>query len=380
MAYFALQPLAFGAWLPCIPDVKAALGLSPGALALCLLRMPVGTALALPFAGRVVAWLGVQRVLLAGYPLFLACALLPVLARSPAGLALALAATGVAMSILELAMNVSADRIERQGGRLIMNTCHGFWSVGMMTGTLAGSAVLALAAPPWVAVGLAGVAALPAALWIARRITIPVAAVLPGPPSAEGPPLPVWADRRLIGLGLFILGIGMTEGAIADWSALYLREVFGFGPGGAGLGYAVFAALLTAGRFAGDGLKARLGALPVARACLLLALAAVGLLVLAPSPHLAHAAFGAVGLGVSVGFPLAVSAAARLPGRPSERSVAALTFMALSGFLIGPVVIGWLAETGGLQLGLAALLPGLMVSLAASGALRAGRPPLDPRQ
>lgn len=115
-------------------------------------------------------------------------------------------------------------------------------------------------------------------------------------------------------------------------------------------------------------------ALPVARACLLLALAAVGVLVLVPSPHLAHAAFGAVGLGVSVGFPLAVSAAARLPGRSSERSVAALTFMALSGFLIGPVVIGWLAETGGLQLGLAALLPGLVVSLAASGALRAGRP------
>ena len=362
MTVFALQPVAFGAWLPRIPDMRAALDLTPALLALCLLGLPVGILSMLPFAGRFVARIGARRVLIGGFVVFLAVMPLAAFASSALQLFLGLMAAGVAMSVLELALNISADRLERHSGRLIMNTCHGCWSLGIMAGSLIGSGLAGLGLSPALSGSLVAAAIVPLALLAA--VALPA---LPAPPvtqPARPGPTRKAMGMDIIGLGLFVIGIAMTEGAIADWSALYLRDVFTADSAAAGLGYAGFAALVTCGRLGGDRLKAAIGTLPLARLCGGAALLGLGLVVAAPVAALAYLGFAVTGFGVSVGFPLAVSAAAALPGRLPEKTVAALSFMALLGFLIGPVLIGTLADLAGLRIGLAGLLPILALSFA----------------
>lgn len=359
MAVFFLQPIAFGAWLPRIPDIQQRLGLGPGDLAFALLGLPIGTLLTLIFAGRLVAHVGSRATIIYGFAVFLAIVGLPAFAQNFWFLFIALAATGAALSVLELGLNVAADEVEKAGGLLIMNTCHGFWSLGIMTGSLVGAGLAALGIEPqWSVVGTAAVV-LPLALIAAISI--------PDLRSGEQPEAQQarWAfpGRTLLGICLFVFGITMTEGAIADWSAVYLRDAFALGPGPAGLGYAIFAGMVAVGRFVGDRLKTRFGPRALARFCGTLALAGIALVAAAPSTTLAFAGFALIGFGVSVGFPLAVTAAAGLTDRPTAASVAILSFVALSGFLIGPPLIGYVAEVLDLRYGLAALLPMLAVSL-----------------
>ena len=247
-----------------------------------------------------------------------------------------------------------------------MNTCHGFWSLGIMSGSLIGSGLAALAiAPHWAVTGTA-LATLPFAVLASRALPRYAASG-----EAGGQPHASWKlpGKALVGVCLFVFGITMTEGAVADWSAVFLRDVFSAGTGLAGIGYSIFAGMVASGRFVGDRLKGRLGAVATARFCGCFSLAGMALVVLAPHPVLAFAGFACVGFGVSVGFPLAVTAAASLTDRPTAASVAILSFVALFGFLVGPPLIGFVAEATGMRYGLATLIPVLALSLAMTGML-----------
>lgn len=367
MAAFFLQPVAFGSWLPRIPDVQAALGLGPGALALALLGLPAGTLVTLPFAGPIVGQIGARMALLSGFVLYGVAVLLPSVAPNPVLLFLALMVAGSAISFLELGLNVQADRVEKATGRTIMSTCHGFWSLGIMAGSLCGAGLAALGLPPTGGIGLVALVTVPLGLGVAWASPDFGA----DPHKAEPGQKPGWSlpGAALVGICVFVFGVTMTEGAMADWSAVFLRDVLGAEGGGAGLGYAIFAGFVAAGRFGGDYLRMRFGAVKVAQAAGLSALVGVSVLSLAPSMPVALIGFAIVGLGASVGFPLGVSAAASLKDRPASTNVATLSFVALTGFLIGPPVIGFLAEVTDLRLGLAGLLPFLLLSLALAGRL-----------
>lgn len=371
MLIFFLQPLAYGSWLPRIPDIQAALGLSPAQLAIALLGLPVGTLCTLPFAGRIAARIGAKTTILLGFCIFTLAAPLPVWSTSMEMLFVTLIVTGSSLSFLELGLNVKADQIESQGGRLIMSTCHGFWSLGIMAGSMIGSGMLALHVPPNLAVSLTSVALLPVALLVAIRLPD----VEPAHPVAEGgkagfkPP-----SLALLGVCFFVFGVTMTEGAMADWSAIFLREVFAAAPQTAGLGYSVFALMVALGRFGGDYLKARLGAVTLARICGTLSLAGIVVVWLAPGVAIAFAGFALIGIGVSVAFPLAVTAAAGIGDRPASANVAILSFIALTGFLVGPPMIGLVAEHSDMRQGLATLLPALVASLLLAGMLRSKSP------
>jgi MFS family permease len=366
MLVFFLQPIAFGSWLPRIPDIQLAVGLGPQGLALALLGLPCGTLLTLPFAGRIVGRIGARRSMLIGFVLHLIAVCLPPFAANPIFLFASLVLVGSSMSFLELALNVEAARVEKASGALIMSTAHGFWSLGIMLGSFIGAALAGVALPPAWAVGLVALVSLPVSHVAARA--------LPGgrdEASAESHDshspfmIPGWA---LLGVCLFVFGITITEGAMADWSAIYLRDTFAADPATAGIGYSIFALLVAAGRFSGDALRVRLGSVTLARSFGALALVGVAILALAPNSIVALGGFAIVGIGVSVGFPLAVAAAAALPGASPSRNVAVLSFVALLGFLIGPPVIGFIAEHWALRIGLAALLPVLALSLALTAA------------
>ncbi|MFD2648368.1 MFS transporter [Devosia albogilva] len=365
---FFLQPVAFGSWLPRIPEVQAGLQLGPAALAVALLGLPCGTLATLPFAGGIVARIGARAAILWGFMFYSAVVALPALALDPLLLFLALVLAGSAISFVELGLNVMADQVERAGGRLVMNTAHGCWSLGIMAGSLIGSMFAAVGLAPWIAILLVAGLVLPVALVAGR-----VLPVLDAPAEAQGEGKRGWSPPgwALIGICCFVFGITMTEGAMADWSAIFLRDALAAESGMVGLGYSVFAMMVAAGRFGGDAMKRRLGAVGTARLCGALAVTGAVLLYLAPSIPLALAGFAVIGIGVSVGFPLAVTAAASVGERPASANLAVLSFVALTGFLIGPPLIGFVAELGGIRLGIACLVPVLLVSVALTGRLAA---------
>lgn len=365
MSAFFLQPIAFGSWLPQIPGVQERLALGPAELAIALLGLPTGILLMLPFAGQLVGRIGSRNTLIFGFPVFLALVPLPVAAPDIVSLFLLLALLGIGLSTIELGLNVEADVIEKRGTASIMNRCHGFWSLGIMTGSLIGAVFLAIEAPPFLAIGLLSLLLAPVALVVCRALPSHAA------PVAEAEKRSSWRlpGPAILGISLFVFGITMTEGAVADWSAVYLKDVLATSGMATGMGYVVFAMMVSLGRFLGDGAKERLGAVVLARICLSLSLAGMLLVVVAPVTIIVYLGLACVGLGVSVGFPLAVTASADLGDRPAAENVAILSFIALFGFLVGPPMIGFVAELAGLRSGLATLLPPLILSMALAGLL-----------
>jgi MFS family permease len=373
MAVFFLQPIAFGSWLPRIPDIQNQLGLGPAGLALALLGMPIGILLTLPFAGRFVARVGARAILVYGFPLYFAVVALPAFSPNLWTLFITLGLVGIAVSTLELGLNVKADQIEKKTGSMIMSTCHGFWGLGIMVGSLIGAGLAGLQIAPHWSIIIVALVSLPFCVIAARALpNLPEEAAVADPDAKPALGLP---GRALLGICFFTFGITMTEGAVADWSAVFLRSVFEAEPAQAGLGYSLFALTLAAGRFVGDRLKARYGAVALARVCGVFTIIGVLVVTTAPTELVTLIGFAAIGIGASVGFPLAVTAAASLTDRPAASSVAILSFVALIGFLVGPPMIGFIAEHTGLRLGLATLLPMLVVSLLLTGMLQTrGKP------
>lgn len=369
MLVFFLQPIAFGSWLPRIPEVQAGLGLGPAALALALLGMPLGTLMTLPFAGPLVGRIGARTTIVVGFVYYALAASLPAFAPDPVILFIALMLAGSAISFLELGLNVGADGIEKSGGVLIMTKSHGFWSVGIMAGSLIGSGMAGLGIEAkW---AILGATLLTMPMGMLAGMALPAMASDAVPAAGETRRSP-WSlpSPALIGICLFVFGITMTEGAMADWSAIFLRDALAAEGGLVGLGYSIFAFTVAAGRFGGDSLKARLGAEGTARLCGALAVLGAILLYLAPNIGLALAGFGIIGFGVSVGFPLAVTAAAGIGDRAASANVAVLSFVALTGFLIGPPMIGFVAEHSDIRIGVACIIPFLLMSLVLTNRLK----------
>ncbi len=356
---FALQPIAFGSWLPRIPEIQERLALDAKGLALVLLGLPTGILITLLFGGKLVRHLGAGATIFYGFIVFLGVVSLPVWANSPAMLFGALAIVGSALSVIELGLNVMADQIEKTSVKLIMNSCHGFWSLGIMLGSLIGSGLAQFGISPEGSVTLVASLVLVPALLISHALPRFEYSSAAAVKSVERN----WPSLTLLGISFFAFGIALTEGAIADWSAVYLRDVFEAKGASIGLGYAAFAAMVASGRFAGDHFKQRFGARRTAEICSAISLLGIAVVCAAPNLILAYLGFALVGIGVSVGFPLGVSAAAQLSDRPPASSVATLTFIALLGFLVGPVLIGFVAQALGMRMGLLMLGLPLLLSL-----------------
>lgn len=361
---FLLQPLTLGAWFARIPQVQDAIGLSEGGLALALVGMPLGLLVALSFGSKVAEALGTRGLLTVGLGGYLILMPVPAFALSGTALFAALAVAGMSMALAQLSLNVTASEVEARSDRPIMNGCHGYWSIGVLVGSAIGAGMAEARVPPGPALLMVSGAAIIPLVLAARQITDYALPAAPKPKDRGRRP-----SRPLIFISLFGFGIATTEGAMADWLAVFMTNIFNASPGIAGISYTVFALSVAVGRFVGDALKARFATETLARC--LVGVAAFGLLVLIGSPAvwLSFCGVALLGLGVSLGFPLAVSAASQQEGRSSAGNVAILTQLTLCGFLVGPPVIGLIAEVTDIRAGLAALIPALLLAFVFAGAL-----------
>lgn len=362
---FLLQPLVLGAWFPRIPQVQESIGLSEGGLAFALMGMPLGLLVALSFGSKVAELLGTRGLLTVGLGAYLVSMPVPAFAMSGPALFGALALAGMSMAIAQLSLNVTASEVEARSDKPIMNGCHGYWSIGVLLGSAIGAIMAEARVPPGAALMMVSAASFIPLIFVARQITdypLPAAPILQ---ERERRP-----SRPLIYIALFGFGIATTEGAMADWLAVFMTNIFEASPGVAGSSYTVFALSVALGRFLGDALKPRFAVEKLAQALVGLAIAGLLIVVASPVIWLSFIGVAMLGFGVSLGFPLAVSAASVLKGRSSAGNVAILTQLTLCGFLVGPPIIGLIAEFADMRMGLAALCPALLLAFVFARALK----------
>ena len=354
---FAMNAMAISLWFPRIPDVKSALALDYRVLSLCLLGLPLGLMIGFLTAPRILHWLHHRRTIVVFGILHPLLMIPPAFAASPMMLFLALAIAGWAMSNIEIGMNAKTNVVQEALGRRIMSRCHGMWSIGGMFGALIGG---------WCAKNSISFAEqqmifepLVATLATIFALSLPVDAATETEPKQAGFGIP---SGPLLVLCLLPLGALIIEGTMLDWSVLYAREILFAGPFEASAIFAVFAVSMGLWRIAGDTLTEMLG---VATILILSGIAlVVGVLLFVATDNLLISGLGAfiAGFGSANPYPLAISLSHHLPGRSREGNVATIAIAAFTVFLVGPPLIGFLADSFGLSRAFLALIPFALIA------------------
>jgi MFS family permease len=373
VAYFVLAGLSFSAWAVRIPDVKSALHLDDATLGLALLGTAAGSVVAMTASGWTIARFGSHRVTTTAALLTCATLVLPALAPSPALLFAALFVFGAAYGALDVAMNAQAAAVEERWGKPIMSSFHGAFSAGALIGSFIAAVIAGRGVAPvphLLGTGLV--------LALLALVAAPSLVVTAAESAGDGPTfaLPI---GPLASLGALAFGVLLAEGAVADWGAVYLRDVLGASAAAGGLGYTAFSLTMAAGRFAGDSLVQRLGPVRVVRGGGVLVALGLGVALLAGSVPIALVGFALVGAGLAAAFPVLISAAGRTPGVPAGTAIAAVATAGYTGFLVGPPAIGLVSSAfGGLQAGLAVVaLVGVAVALLGGRIQRATATPVS---
>lgn len=363
LAVFFVNGFGFANWIVRIPTVQEKLNLSEGALGLALLALAGGALATMVVSGGLVQRLGSRHIVGASGVIFGLSLVLPALAPSLLLLVLALLLAGAWHGALDVSMNAHAVAVEKAYRRPIMSSFHAAFSLGGLAGAASGGllSVWEVGLVPH----LSGVAVLSAlAFAAASRALLPASADRGG--EGEEPAF-VRPNRALAGLGFIAFCVLLGEGAMADWSAVYLGGTLGTGPGLAAAGYAVFSLTMAAGRLCGDRLAKSFQPAQLVRAGAALAAAGLGISLAIGHPLLALVGFACAGAGFSVVFPNVLSAAGRNGEMPAGAAIAAVSTAGYFGFLVGPSAIGFVAELTGLG---AALY--IVVGLSATVALMAG--------
>lgn len=369
MGMFFLQAAILNNWFPRIPDVQSALGLSSGELALALLAFPVGGFIGTTLAATIIEALTPRRTLIAALVVYGTAAALPGWAWNLPSLCVVTFLCGLSYVVNDVAANVETARIQASLGRRIMSTCHGFWSLGSIVGLVGGAAFaqwdidvrwhLLLVSAVVVPIGIAVAWRLPQ-FKAERR------------PLDQRPPLLALPVLGMVGLCLFAFASVVAELTTRNWGAVFVRDALGATPAVSGVTYGAFAVAMTLMRFVGDKLTDRFGAVALGRFSGLMMIVGIASLAATNNVPLAVFGFAAVGMGVAVCMPLAITAGAQFGGgRSPAVNVAAVSLIAYTGSLVGPPLVGFIADAGGLRAGFAAILPLVALSVIFAGSLRA---------
>ena len=360
---FFVSGALFATWGVHVPTVKAHYGLGEQSLAIAMLASGVGALLALSQAGRVVARFGPRGV--AGLTGVLCAAGVSLLITPSVylGLVLLLMLFGATASLFDVAINAEATEIEHLAGRPLMSGFHAMFSLGGMVGAGVGSLLPMLGWTPGthllVACGTGVALILGACAAMLRMKTV------------AGEKQPMSLPRGVLALIGTLAALGLiAEGAMYDWSVLFMKQERGSDATISALGYASFSLAMALGRFGGDWVRARVAPVLLMVASGLLAAAGMATALLVPLADAGLLGFALVGLGLSNVVPVLFSAASKVPGVSAAHGIAAVSSLGYLGMMAGPPLIGMIAEHTSLTAGLSCVVFfAVIMALSASRAL-----------
>lgn len=340
---FLLLSTLFALWITRIPEVKQTLGLSEGDLGSALFFTPLGAIISMLLSSNLIKWKGEGRSTVLALIFFGITMVTPLFAYDFITLCLALFLVGFSMGWVDISMNAVANTIEKEDGVKIMSTSHGFFSLGGIIGGTIGGILAGLESDGMIQM----IAAFVVLVIIVLLVISPKIRHINDDSNKEGHVIFSFPGKSLMGLAVIAFCIMLGEGAITDWSTVYLSNNLSSGPALAGFGFAAFSATMTIGRFNGDYMIEKFTSGTVVKVGLVMAFAGL-LLLFAKSIALALLGFAMIGFGYSTVIPILFTQASKKEDVSPARGLASVATLGYFGFLLGPVIIGWSAEIIGL--------------------------------
>jgi MFS family permease len=363
MVYFSMG-LCFASWASRIPDIKTKLHLNDAMLGSILFALPVGQFLMMPFSGKLVTHFGSRRVILFALPIYTVCLSNIGLVNEGWQLAIALFLFGLAGNLCNISINTQGVTTEKLYQRPIMASFHGGWSLAGFTGALIGLLMINLkVAPYWHFLTVILI------VWVIVWINHPFLVKGKAGFNKDEPKRKFFSkpDSILLQLGIIGFCSMASEGAMFDWSGVYFKDVVKAPSSLVILGYTSFMIMMATGRFVADYVITKIGRKRLLQICGVMISTGLFTSVLFPNLITCTFAFMLVGLGVSSIVPTVYSAAGRHSKVPPGIALATVSSVSFLGFLMGPPLIGHIAQIAGLRYSFAVIgIFGLGISLLVS--------------
>jgi MFS family permease len=333
----------FGNWATMIPYIKYKFDLTDSTLGLVLLSMPIGCLASNYLAALAVKQFGMREVTTLSMILLSLCYIIPFVSNLLIFVPIGLVLAGISVSLLNIAMNMTASELEKSARIYIMSTCHGMFSLGLMLGSMMRGFTemyqLSASTHMFMMCGLTIICALSVGRTILNIKIVPAVAQ----EDQEKMKLTLPKGALLV-MVIISLCTNMTEGCMAEWATLYMRDIVHCLDGELGLGLTAYSGLMAAGRFTGDSLIPRYGKNNILSWGALISCCGFVLAILFPTLLVVVIGFGMIGLGVSLGSPILYASAARYPDIPNSGGLAIMNTFSMAGFLISPVFIGFISD------------------------------------
>lgn len=372
--FFFIPGVAMASWVTRTPAIRDRIEVSIAEMGLVLLGLSLGSMSGILLSSFAVGRFGTRAVMLAGTWLVassVAVMALGTVTAQPLIVSIGLGCFGLGMGLAEIAVNIDGAMVERQSGRALMHALHGCFSLGTVLGALAGMAANALEVPVEMHLALIAVFIVPAIFYFIRFVPAGTAKTDKSQTadSSTGPKDDYWRDPRLLAIALIVLAVALAEGAANDWLPILMVDEHGFSKTAGSLVFLVFASAMTIGRFAGGYFLERFGRSAVIRTSAVFGALGLACVIFSHHPILAGASVLLWGLGASLGFPVAISAAGDSGANSAER-VKIVTIGGYIAFLVGPPLLGLLGENFGLRNAMLVVLALLLAAILAAPAVR----------
>ena len=355
---FFIYAFSLGAMFPRLDDIQTSLEIDKAELGLLLLCIPLGLQITLLFADRLVRAISLKNVICLGIPSICFTQFAAVAVNQIAFFAFFLIICGAFVAVVEVAINLEADRVEHALGSRIMNRSHAFWSIGFFSAAVVG----ALFSQFKVMLEIHFLLVCGIAFLISKIIFEDYIVASPRHTNVTTIKKFSLPTGPIFVMVLFTMSAMLVEGASIDWSVIFMREIHSASPliSGFSLAMAAFSQALV--RFFGDNLLNKFGPILISVASLFFMFLGIFLIVLSNSSTLAIFGFLFLGAGSAVIFPMAISIAASRSDRPAETNVASLTQFAFGMFLLGPPILGFVGEAYSLRWSFSLCIPLLILS------------------
>ena len=363
---FFLYAFSLGTLFPRLGDLQTQMNIDKATLGFALIGLPLGVQITLLFADRIVRKYNFRLILILGIPLLSISLCFAGLSQSPYMFAGILILGGAAIAVIEVAVNLEADRVEAHTGHRIMNRSHAYWSFGFFGAGIMGAGFSQFGISPILHFSLITVVVSVLTILLFSRY-------ISAKPRRQSLMMKkkgfVWPSRGIFLLVFFSLSAMLVEGASIDWSVIFMRDIFDTVPIVSGLSLALAAIAQGFVRYFADQFVEQYGPERVSLYSLIAMVLGVGCVVFSFEPITALLGFLLMGGGSAVIFPLAMSAAAQSTDKTPEENVASLAQFVFVIFLLAPPILGFVGEHLGLRWSFALCFPLLIVSFATISSL-----------